>query len=329
MEIMNRRYIVLFEIVSLVLLGFLVQASSAAEAVELKIKWPAGKRYLNRMVIEQDTETHVPSLPQPLNRTMKQTIDYSLTVLKQLPGGGREIEMEYLTVKMKMETHDKSMSFDSDSDPMNDGVDPLTAVMRNTVGVRFKYSLDGAGKVEKVEGVKEFVEKVGEKNPQTKPLLAVMFNEESCKQMFGGAIESDWLPPEPVMVGETWNSRKEMSSGPLGALQTDYKYKFEGWENHLGRRCAVLEFAGAIKCYPEDAASQTSEGMNVSIKDGTTSGTTWFDPKLGMAVDTFIEQDIHMEMNVPGPDGTRQTVKNRIKQKTSLQLIKVETADQQ
>ena len=121
-----------------------------------------------------------------------------------------------------------------------------------------------------------------------------MFNEGYFKQIMDG---SRYLPSKPVQPGDTWPIQMEIPMGPIGIMEIDYTVTFQSWEQHGKRNCARLEFQGTLKSKPDP--NPKPAGMTMAISDGNTSGVSWFDPELGMVIDTTANQDMKMNMTMP------------------------------
>jgi hypothetical protein len=116
--------------------------------------------------------------------------------------------------------------------------------------------------------------------------------------------------------------------GPLGTMTMDFDGTFQKWEMHGQRNCARLEFQGTIKSTPGTNANPTK--LSMTITDGDFSGVSWFDPELGITIDTTMNQDIKMVMNLPmnsrgfpGAAGRMQTITNQMNQVVSIKLVSV------
>jgi hypothetical protein len=204
------------------------------------------------------------------------------------------------------------MSFDSSSDEKNDTGIPGASALRKLTGARITFLTDANGKVEKVEGMNELLNRMGSSGgPQMQAMIQGMFNEDTMKQY----VSSDGLPGKPVKIGDTWPSKVEIKLPSIGTLVTTMNYKFQGWEQHGDRRCAVLEFTGEI-------ATKTGHDqvapMNMTIEKGTVSGKSWFDPEAGVTVDAYYDQDMTMGMKVQG-----QSISTAINQKIKTKLLEV------
>ena len=147
-----------------------------------------------------------------------------------------------------------------------------------------------------------------------------MFNEGSLKQMIGGRD----LPSKPVQPGDTWPVQTDIVMGDLGTMVMDYTYTLAGWEKHGQRTCARLEFQGTVKTKRDAASAPT--GLATSVRDGNSSGVSWFDPELGMVIDTTLNQDMNVTMTVPitmrGKRST-QTITALMKQAITIKLESV------
>src|SRR4029079_9708754 len=80
--------------------------------VELKLKWPANRYLIQDVDVKQSIETFVPSMPNPIKQDVSMGQKFSLSVLKEQPDGGHEIELEFLSARMAMGGN-PNMTFDT------------------------------------------------------------------------------------------------------------------------------------------------------------------------------------------------------------------------
>ena len=274
-------------------------AGSPDEAVSLKLRWEVGRRFGHRMEVVQITQ--IPPMPGfPGGRPNAQGVnlgqDYSLNVLRERPGGGREIELEFQSVNLSVTMGGKEvLGIDTRGEATDDENFPAVRPFRQMVGQKLTLLLDASNNVERIEGMKEFTEKISGGAGRANP-MAAMFNEEYFKQMMKQGRD---LPARLVKPGATWPSRIEITMGPLGKVRLDQKYTFKGWEQHEQRRCAALTFTGSIGANTGDP--NNAIGVAMSVSGGQSSGKLWFDPARGMIIDTQIDQTIQMRMKAPAP----------------------------
>ena len=299
--------------------------------VELKLKWPLNERVVMNMDMKQNMEMTMPNQPGSMKQDMTLGQKYQLTVLKETPGGGHEVEMEYLSARMAMEMGGKKLlDYDSDKKPGSDKANPMAGPVADMfgkiIGAKIQYFLDASNEVERIEGVDELMSRLssgGKSDPGTEMFKNSMFSEDQFKQLMGG---NHFMPPKPVQPGDTWPVKQSIEMGPLGTMVMDYDCNLQGWEMHGERNCARIEFQGTAKSTPGTNASPT--GMSMTILDGNFSGVSWFDPELGIAIDMTMNQDIKMAMTIPmnargNAAGRTQTMTNIMSQVITMKLDSV------
>jgi len=264
--------------------------------VEFKLKWPPGERVVQDMDVKTKTEIAVPGQPAPLQQDMTMGQKYALTVLKETPDGGHEVEMEFLSARMEMAMGGKSMiNYDSTKKSPEDGKNPVAGMFGKIIGSKIQFFMDSSNNVERIEGVEEMMNRLsaGGSAAALAPLKS-MFSEGYFKQIMSS---SRFLPPKAVSPGDSWPVQLEFPMAALGTIVLDYNFTFQGWELHGTRNCARLEFQGSVKTKPDATPNPT--GMSMEIQNGTTSGVSWFDPELGITIDTAMNQDMTVNITLP------------------------------
>jgi hypothetical protein len=290
------------------------ETSAAADSpAEMRIKWTVGKKYAMRMEFNQGTETTLPNQPQPIKSEVNLAQDFDISALKELDNGGRQLELEFVDETMDVSQGDrKVLSFDSAQSSAQDTNNPVAPMLRLMIGTRLQYFTGADGDVQKVEGMDELMNHVAATaKPQQQAMFKQMFSEDTLKRYgsFG-----DMMPNRMVNVGESWSSKKDVTSA-IGVLTVDMKYTFKNWEQHGDRKCAHIEMAGDISTKSTSNAS----GAVIEIEKGKISGDVWFDPELGMIVETDNDQNITMKVTT-----RTQTMTPQMTQKIRLTLVDVQ-----
>jgi hypothetical protein len=91
----------------------------------------------------------------------------------------------------------------------------------------------------------------------------------------------------------------------------------KAWEQHDNHRCALFEFSGDIS--PKSGGD--SQTIPVTIESGRISGKTWFDPALGMMIDTTTTEGMTIKVEAQG-----QSLTTKVNQVLVAKLVKVEDA---
>ncbi|HEY3932662.1 MAG TPA: DUF6263 family protein [Verrucomicrobiae bacterium] len=288
-------------------------SATADRPAEMKIKWTVGKKYVMRMEFNQGTETTLPNQTQPMKSEVNLAQDFDFSALKALDNGGRQLELEFVDETMDVSQGDrKVLSFDSAQSSAQDTNNPIAPMLRLMVGARLQYFTDANGAVQKVEGMDDLMNRVAATaKPQQQAMFKQMFSEDTLKKYGSFA---DMMPNRMVNVGESWSVKKDTTSA-IGVLTIDMKYTFKNWEQHADRKCAHIEMAGDISTKSTSNAS----GAVIEIEKGKISGDVWFDPELGMIVETDSDQNITMKVTT-----RTQTMTPQMTQKIRLTLVDVQ-----
>ena len=294
--------------------------------VELKLKWPVGERIEQEMDMKMKSETSIPGRPEPMKQDMTMGQTYRLTVLQANPDGGHEVEMDFLSARMGMKMGDKTMmEYDSTKKPVADKANPVADMFKKIVGSKIHYFLDASNAVERIEGVDDLMNRLSAGAPaEALAPLKSMYSEGYFKQMMSA---NRFLPPQAVQPGDTWPVQFEMPLGIMGTMVMNYDFTFQRWEMHGKRNCARLEFSGTIQTKPDPNAKPGA--MSISIADGSTSGVSWFDPELGITIDTTMNQDMKMVIQLPQnpkakPGAPRMpSMTNQMNQVMTIKLVSV------
>lgn len=274
--------------------ALLAWSAKAADApVELKLKWPVGNRYDFSMTMNQTSQMQVPNQPGPVEQKMESTQEMTLTVVKEREGGGREIEMEFKSQKIEMKMGGNvMMKFDSKEKETTPN--PATAAFSKMIGMKITYLTRTDGTMEKVEGLDQFAAGAP---PQVQAMFKNMMTEDFFKQF----SFSQYLPTKPVKQGDSWPVKLSIALGPLGTFTVDSMTTLSGWEQHDGKKCAVLDSTATLSSKPGD--KKMPGGIEVTIEGGKQSGKTWFDTELGFTRGSEIHQDMVIKLKMPNPQG--------------------------
>jgi len=295
--------------------------------MELKIKWPLGERVVQNLDMTMNMEFAIPGQPAPMKQEMTMGEDFGLTVLQANPDGGHEVEMDFISARMAATMGGKkTLDYDSEKKSSADKSNPMTDVFGKIIGSKIQYFLDASNAVERIEGVDDLMNRLttGAKADTVAPLKS-MFSEGYFKQLMSA---NQFMPPNPVQPGDTWPVHMEFPMATMGTMVMAYDVTFQSWEMHGKRNCARLEFTGTIQTKPDP--NEKPGGMSISILNGNSSGVSWFDPELGITIDTKMNQDMTMVIQIPmngrvkpGAAPKIQSITNQMNQVMTIKLESV------
>src|SRR5208282_1868168 len=139
-----------------------------------------------------------------------------------------------------------------------------------------------------------------------------LFSEITLEK-YGSAFE-DTVQRRVVKLGDRWAISLKVPSN-AGNLNVDIKCVFKNWEQRAGHKCLHITYTGSIST----EAGSDAVALRVKIEKGTVTGDVWFDPELGMAVESFQDVDAQLKVN---QNGQIQTVP--LNEKTRGTLLAIE-----
>ena len=292
----------------------------AADAVELKQRWIAGKQYFQTMQSAQGTTLELGG--QKMEQKTVTTMEMSMAVRPHEDGTRKRVTIKYERVAMAMEMNGQKMGFDS-AKP-GEGTDPmgLAKTLGATVGKELKVLLTAADEISDVENYDEFV-----KNFPPSPVpgmdMSKMFTKDSMAAMMKqGALQA--MPGKPVKPGDSWPFATTVELPQLGKVAIKGTYTFKGMAERGGAPCAEIATTGEISldmAKAEGAAAGPLAQLGMKVEGGTLKGTVWFDPKLGFAREAQLTQE--MAMTMKNPADPTATLKVPLKQEITTTLTKV------
>ncbi|HEY0552598.1 MAG TPA: DUF6263 family protein [Verrucomicrobiae bacterium] len=314
-----------------------ITGHSSDPAVSLKPTWPVGKRYVMRM--ESDQSTEMPNMQpardgQPPKATMrignKFAQEYAL-VATNAADGNRGLEMEILAIELESGAGNQMMTYHSRNNKIAPAGGAMGEALDQLIGGKIRYLLTPENKVLQVEGLDELIQGMempaagkpgGRGRGAATTMARGIFNEDVLKQI----IEFAGMPTHSVRVGDTWTDAREVKVPTLGALALTTTNTLRGWQEHDGRKCARVDFTGAMGSKTGDTTNAI--GIQMQMQGGTVVGQYWFAPEVGFATDTEVNQDYQIRMSgVPqagrNADNTFKDMNVSVHQHVTVKLLEI------
>jgi Family of unknown function (DUF6263) len=175
---------------------------------------------------------------------------------------------------------------------------PLTDLYGKVVGSKVRFFLDASNDVERTEGIDDLEKHLSSGvSANTSPLSRVPFSEEYLEEMMNGL--HSWMPSRAVQPGDSWSVQRAMVMGPYGTVNADYTVSFRGWEEHEKHNCARLE----VQCVVSDRPPISTPAGGVASFEGNVSAVSWFDPQLGLGIETVERSYMKLSLNTPPKPG--------------------------
>jgi hypothetical protein len=207
------------------------------------------------------------------------------------------------------------------------------------IGGKIYCLVSAENKVLKVEGVEELFARVDSPDPATAPpragrrgpnrgaatgMLRGMYNEDIIKQM----LEFSSGMPKTVRIGESWVVNSELPQPMIGILILNMTNTFRGWQQHDGKKCVRVEFAGTIASQEGGTADKRGGPVSITVHDGIIAGHYWFSPEVSIPVETSIDENYTISTSGAGNAAGGNANANfsftaPVRQNVSLKLLEV------
>lgn len=292
----------------------------AAETIEIKQQWQAGKKYYQ--TIQTDQQSSIEIGGQKMDQSTNMTIEITMSVSPHQDGQPKRMTIRYERMAMEIGMNGQKMGYDSanptaNADPLN-----LGKTVGATVGQELKIVFNDKDEIDQVENFDEFVKHFGDSAVPGFD-ASKMFSRESLTQMLKqGSLQA--TPGKPVGVGDSWQFNNQVDLPQMGKVGVSGNYTVKSIGEHDGVRCAEIQTDGKLSMNldaPKDEASPLAE-LGMKVTDGSIKGPVWFDPQLGMARESQLVQE--MVISMKNPTDAAATINVPMKQNISVKLTKVE-----
>jgi hypothetical protein len=205
---------------------------------------------------------------QDLTQTQESTFYFEYTPLDQKDGKWT-VKQRVEGLKMSIDISGNQITYDSTKpDNPSTGNPGLTEFFKKLKDAEFTTTIDSKYKVEKVDGVAEFIRTVAGGNPQMDALLKKILTDDALKEMCDPTKST--VPDGPRKAGESWTRTANIGLGPIGSYTVTYIFKYVGPEKDMDK----IEVDTTLKYNapggdPKDPKKDgAGEGLLFRIKSG-------------------------------------------------------------
>ena len=235
----------------------------------------------------QSTTTSVSQLikvmGQDLTQSQESTFYFKWTPLRQ-EGDKWVLTDEIEGIRMKIDISGNLIEYDSTLDDSNlsAGNPALRDFFKKLVGAKFTVALDKNYRVEKVDGVQEFIKSLTSGNSQSSmdSVLKQIMTDDAVKQMCDPTF--GLMPDGPRKPGDKWTKPPTtLNLGPIGSYTVNYKFMYVGIEKGMDK----LEVEPSI-VYTAPKDDPETSGLLFRIKEGkftsetANKGSILYNPRL-------------------------------------------------
>lgn len=251
-------------VLPLLILAVFAMPAWAQDKVELAWKFEKGKPIYQELTT--DTTQDMKVMGMDVKQKQKQTFYFSWTPVEQKDKDWI-IKQKIEGVKMEIEIGGNKIAYESDSPAA--GNNPLAEFFKALKGSEFTLTVSTPDmKVIKVEGRKEFIDKLKGSNQAMGPLLESILSEDSLKQMADPSFSA--IPNKAVAKDDTWKQNVKLNLGPIGSYDTTYEYKYLG-KDDKNKDLDKIGVTTTLK-YAAPAGDTVGAGLPFKIKSANLEG---------------------------------------------------------
>jgi hypothetical protein len=267
----------------LLVLGVLALPAAAQDKATLKWKFEKDKSFYQTMRTE--TKQNMKVMGTDVNQNQSQTFVTKWTPENVDKDGNWTIEQQIVGVEMGIDIGGNKITYDSKKPDAAGTANPMNDFFKALVGSKFKVTINPSYKVTKVEGRKEFIDRLKAANPTMQPLLEQILTDESLKEMAQPAFAA--VPGKEVKKGDEWKETSTLNMGPIGSYVNNYTFTYEG-RNTEGssdeKKWDRIKETISLTYKPPDANAGGNLPFKIKsadLKSTSASGTILFDADKG------------------------------------------------
>ncbi|HEU5396482.1 MAG TPA: DUF6263 family protein, partial [Verrucomicrobiae bacterium] len=235
--------------------------------------------------------------------------------VRKLDNDGWQLQVQFEHLALEVTNGSRRVfAADSDQPPGQDARNPVGARLRKMAGARLEYFTDANGKVDRMNGYAELVDRVAGRDAKEQAAFKDLFSEIALSKY--GSIFEDTVSQRVVKAGDRWSIKMNVPSN-AGDLDLKINCRFKNWEQRGEHRCVHITFTGTIATLPGTDPSL----LRARIEDGRISGDLWWDPALGVGVESVQKITAQLNLNQNG-----QAISIPFAEQTRLQLLGIDDA---
>lgn len=295
-----------FVIILLISALLSVHNLQAKSKVLLRLNLNKGTTY--QMTMLTDNQVDQEMMGQKLKIFQKMNLVFEYQVLELLPNKNFLIEYSMTEVKMDMDVNGQIINLDSENpDAGND----MNMAIKKMKDLKLKFEISPEGKVGKIEGIEEFVQKVAD-SPILKQTMYMFMDNDN----FTSHVQQtfNYFPDHEVGKGDTWLSAYKLP----GLMNMETNLNFEVAE--LQKDQLLLNVTSDVNM---DSPIERG-GVTLEMKmKGTQKGTMQVNPKDGWLTGSDLTQNFDVDMKMKNPqNGEDMEIPMKMNTKIHISVVR-------
>src|SRR5436305_1060281 len=223
-----------------------ITGSHSDPPVTFQAEWSPSNRYVFHSEVTSSTEMPRQGVPKPVPQESTLGLDYVISVGNTRSNGFRALELEITSVQFDASMGSTMLiGYDSLNKVIGTDGSPMAERLEQIIGSKITFQVSASNRLSNVKGITEITHKLyGGGNARAQAFVRRLFTPQYLRHL----IDLTFVPSDPVRVNDKWPGQMTLNPGALiGSLTADVTYTFRGWQVHDQRKCALVEFSGAVK----------------------------------------------------------------------------------
>jgi len=302
-----------------------ISGSRSDPPVAFVAQWGPSNRYIFHSEVSASSDEPRPGVSKPVPQESTLGLDYSITVSNTRSNGARSLQLEIMAVQFDSTLGDTTLiSYDSGNRVVGTDGNQLAERLQQIVGNKIYFQLSPSNRVLNVRGINEITARINSGgSARGQAALRRLLSPQYLRHL----IDVTVLPAEPVRIDDTWPGELSFNLGSLGgSVDADVTYKFRGWQQRNNHKCALVEFEGNMKPRGTNAPPPKG-GVAGAVQNGSLNGRTWFDPDLGLVVESTFDHTAVTTGTIKwrrSTNSTPQTYTSNLRHHSTIKLLDME-----
>ena len=282
--------------------------------------WEKDQSVRYAITTEEERESKAAGLDAAGELSLKRTIDVSLKVLSEDPGGGRTIQGTLTQIRLSGRMDGRDVQFDSEHDKAGQG-NSVADLLLKIIGAKFQVRVAPDGRIEQVRGLDSAWGGKGFSAPPP-PLLSVqfIFRDQAMCRLLSETLSPPL--PEPMKEDTRFAERMPLEIPFVTMLEWPATFTVAKPEQAEGVPCAHITGKGTLETARPPADVGTA-GLRTTVLEGHRESDLYVAADSGQVVRHTITHDVLVEVVLKPPaGGDTQTMKIRQKIKISATRLK-------
>ncbi len=185
-------------------------------------------------------------MQQDVKQDQEQVSTWHMQPQAMMPNGDWLIRMRLVGIRMNIDIGGNKIVYDSQK---KSATSTIGFCFDQLLNADFKTTVQPDGTIRRMQGVDELLKTILE-GSSSPAMMKSILTEEGMKKSIAPLV--DYLPSQPVRIGDRWTRREMLDLGPIGQYVTNYSYTLKA----TSAQTLEIHSTSSLKYAPPGAAQK-------------------------------------------------------------------------